>query len=45
MLKDRPSGSLAWMTGGLDEEAFLRTMVEEQRLIYESDVRRTYVLY
>jgi hypothetical protein len=45
ILQDRPSGSLAWMTGELDEKACLRTMVEEQRLIYEFDVQRTYGLY
>jgi hypothetical protein len=45
ILQDRPSGPLAWMTGELDEEAFLATMVEEQRLLYEFDVRRVYGLY
>jgi hypothetical protein len=45
LLQDRPSGPLAWMTGELEEEALLEAMVEEQRLIYEFEVQRTYGLY
>jgi Pyridoxamine 5'-phosphate oxidase len=45
LLQDRPSGPLGWMTGELEEEAFLQAMVEEQRLIYEFEVQRTYGLY
>jgi hypothetical protein len=33
------------MTGELEEEALLEAMVEEQRLIYEFEVQRTYGLY
>jgi uncharacterized pyridoxamine 5'-phosphate oxidase family protein len=45
ILQDRPSGPLMWMTGELEEAAFLQTMVEEHRLIYEFDVERAYGLY
>ena len=45
VLQDRPSGPLAWMTGELEEEAFLQAMLDEQRLIYEFEVHRTYGLY
>jgi hypothetical protein len=45
ILEDRPSGPLGWSTGELDEEAFLDAMVQEQRLIYEFEVQRTYGLY
>jgi hypothetical protein len=34
-MQGRPSGSLSWFGGEIDEEAFLRAMVEERRLIYE----------
>ena len=44
-LQDRPTGTLAWMTGELDEDAFRSAMVDEQRLIYEFEVTRTYGLY
>jgi len=43
-MQGRPSGPLSWFGGELDEEAFLRTMVEEGRLIYEFDVLRSYGL-
>ncbi|MCI3948181.1 MAG: hypothetical protein K0R11_115 [Acidimicrobiales bacterium] len=45
ILEDRPSGPLSWFDGELEEEAFLAAMVEEQRLIYEFEVLRTYGLY
>ena len=45
ILQDRPSGPLAWFDGELDDEAFLATMVEEQRLIYEFEVLHAYGLY
>ena len=45
LLEDRPWGPLAWMTGELEEDAFVQAMVDEQRLIYEFDVQRTYGLY
>jgi PPOX class probable F420-dependent enzyme len=42
LMQDRPSGPLSWFGGELDEEEFLKAMAEEQRLIYEFDVHRTY---
>ena len=42
ILQDRPSGPLGWMTGELVEEDFLGAMGDEQRLIYEFDVIRSY---
>jgi hypothetical protein len=45
LLQDRPTGPLGWMTGELEEDAFLAAMVEEQRLLYEFEVTRTYGLY
>jgi PPOX class probable F420-dependent enzyme len=45
ILEDRPAGPLAWMTGELEEPAFLEAMVEERRLVYEFEVQRTYGLY
>lgn len=44
-VQDKPSGSLSWFGGELDEPAFLATMAEEQRLIYEFEVQRAYGLY
>jgi hypothetical protein len=44
-MQGRPSGPLSWFAGELDEEAFLRAMVDERRLIYEFDVRRAYGLF
>lgn len=43
-MQNRPSGPLSWFGGDLTEEEFLDRMVEEQRLIYEFDVHRTYGL-
>lgn len=42
VMQNRPSGPLSWFSGELDEAAFLRTMEEEGRLIYEFDVHRSY---
>jgi hypothetical protein len=42
LLQDRPTGSLSWFGGELDEETFLQTMRDERRLIYEFDVVRSY---
>jgi uncharacterized pyridoxamine 5'-phosphate oxidase family protein len=44
IMQDRPSGPLSWFGGELDEESFLQAMVDEQRLIYELDVERSYGL-
>ncbi len=44
VMQDRPTGPLGWYGEELDEAAFVERMVEEQRLIYEFDVRRSYGL-
>ena len=41
-MQGRPTGPLSWFGGELDEEAFLRQMVDERRLIYEFEVDRAY---
>ena len=43
-MQGKPDGPLSWFGNELDEEAFLRTMVDEGRVIYEFDVRRSYGL-
>jgi hypothetical protein len=43
-MQDKPSGPLSWFGGELAEEDFLRTMVDEQRLIYEFEVHHAYGL-
>jgi PPOX class probable F420-dependent enzyme len=46
MQKDRaPEGKVAWFSGMLSKEEFLATMREEQRLIYEFQVKRAYGYY
>lgn len=41
-MQGKPSGPLSWFGGSLDEDQFLQQMSQEQRLIYEFDVRRSY---
>ena len=41
-MQNRPSGSLSWFGGELDEASFLQTMTEEGRLVYEFDITRSY---
>jgi hypothetical protein len=41
-MQGRPSGPLSWFSGELDEPAFLQTMRDEDRLVFEFDVQRTY---
>ncbi|WP_420645312.1 pyridoxamine 5'-phosphate oxidase family protein [Candidatus Leptofilum sp.] len=41
-LQNRPTGPLNWFGHELDTEAFLQTMVEQQRLVYEFDVTHSY---
>ena len=43
-MQDRPTGPLSWFGTELDEDAFLRRMAEEGRLIYRFDVQRAYGL-
>jgi hypothetical protein len=45
VMQDRPTGPLSWFGAELDEDDFLRAMVDEQRLIYEFDVQRTYGMH
>jgi len=40
-----PSGQINWFGRMVSHEEFLETMVEEQRLIYEFDVIRSYGAY
>jgi hypothetical protein len=44
VMQNRPTGSLSWFGGELDEVSFLQTMAEEGRLIYEVDITRSYGL-
>lgn len=41
-MQNKPTGPLGWFTGELSEEEFLAVMRDEQRLIYEFDVLRSY---
>jgi hypothetical protein len=43
-MQGKPTGPIGWFTGELDEEQFLRTMVDEKRLVYEFEVHRSYGL-
>ena len=42
VMQGKPSGPVSWFGGELTEEEFLQTMVDEDRLIYEFEVQRTY---
>jgi PPOX class probable F420-dependent enzyme len=42
LMQNRPTGNLSWFGGELSPEDFRRTMAEEQRLIYEFDITRSY---
>jgi len=42
---DVPAGQINWYGRALSHDAFVKTMVEEQRLIYEFDVVRMYGMY
>jgi PPOX class probable F420-dependent enzyme len=45
VMQDQPAGPLSWFGAELAEEDFLRTMVDEGRLIYEFAVHHTYGLH
>ena len=45
LMQGKPEGPLSWFGAELEEAEFLRTMRDEQRLIYEFEVHRTYGLY
>ena len=40
-----PEGQINWFGRTISEEEFLKTMVEEQRLIYEFEIIRSYGMY
>lgn len=42
IMQNRPEGPLNWFGKELDTEAFLQTMVEQQRLVYEFQISRAY---
>ncbi len=44
VMQNRPSGPLAWYGDELDEPAFLQRMLDEDRLVYEFGVDRSYGL-
>ena len=44
VMQGKPAGPLQWFGGELDESAFLETMVQEQRLIFQFEVQHAYGL-
>jgi uncharacterized pyridoxamine 5'-phosphate oxidase family protein len=45
IMQNQPSGPLSWFGGELEEDAFLQTMRDEQRLIFEFEITKTYGLH
>jgi Pyridoxamine 5'-phosphate oxidase len=41
-MQGRPQGPLSWFGGELEQDAFRARMVEEGRLVYQFEVRRSY---
>ena len=41
-VQGKPSGPLSWFSGELEEDAFLQTMVDEGRLIFEFEITKQY---
>ena len=41
-MQGKPTGPLSWFGGELEEDEFLRTMVDEGRVIYELEARSSY---
>ena len=41
-MQGKPTGPLTWFGGDLEEVAFLQTMVDEGRVIYELEAERVY---
>lgn len=41
-MQNRPTGPVLWNGKETDEDAFVKTMADEQRLIYQFDPRRIY---
>jgi PPOX class probable F420-dependent enzyme len=44
VMQGRPAGPLSWFGQDLDEEAFLRVLADEGRVLYEFEVARVYGL-
>jgi hypothetical protein len=44
-MQGKATGPLTWFGGTLDEEAFLQTMVDEGRLIFQLEPERAYGVY
>ena len=44
-MQGREAGPLSWFGADLGEDAFRQTMIEEQRVIYEFGIQRTYGLH
>ncbi len=44
-MQGKPTGPLTWFGGVLEEDAFLQTMTDEGRLIYELTPKRVYGIY
>ena len=44
LLQAKPEGPLSWFGGELAEDAFLQTMIDEGRILYDFDVHRVYGL-
>jgi hypothetical protein len=44
-MQGRPEGPVSWFGGDLDEDAFLKLMAEEGRLIYQFEVHRAYGMH
>ncbi len=42
LMQNKPTGPLNWFGQELDAEAFLQTMVEQKRLVYEFEIARAY---
>jgi uncharacterized pyridoxamine 5'-phosphate oxidase family protein len=42
VMQNRPEGPLNWFGQELNTEAFLQTMIEQQRLVYEFQISRAY---
>lgn len=42
LMQNKPTGPLNWFGQELDAEAFLQTMVEQKRLVYEFEISRAY---
>jgi hypothetical protein len=45
LMQNKPTGPLSWFGGELEDEEFLKTMADEQRLIYEFEIQRAYGLH